>query len=71
MTIAIVLERVGSSRVSEANIPLMARIFQAGKHGEDLLAGERRTDVEGTKAEIRRRLELKLGKLDINWIDKT
>ncbi len=72
MKLTIHLQRVGMSRVAEANIPIQARIIQGGKVGENLLSKDRFSDVEHVKAELKRRLEKQWGRaLDVEWIDKT
>jgi hypothetical protein len=72
MKLTIVLQRVGSSRVAESSIPLVARVLQGGRFGEDLLAGKGLSDMEGAKVALLAKLRNSLGRsIDVEWIDKT
>jgi len=67
MKLTVVLQRVGTSAVSYQSIPLVARVVQAGKVGENLLSG-RWTDVVGAKAEVQRALCERLGcVVEVEW----
>lgn len=72
MTFTIELRRAGMSRVSEDNIPLVARIVNGAFYGRNLLAQDRLTDIEGAKVAIQNRINQKFGlAVTIKWVDAT
>jgi uncharacterized membrane protein len=71
-TLRIELRRAGVSRVSEATIPLVARILSSNGYSSDLLASDRLTDADCAKQLIKARLDEKFGAdVPIQWIDAT
>jgi hypothetical protein len=66
------LQRVGMSRVSENNIPLVARILTPTGYGANLIPRDQFTDVDYARAVIQDRLNEKFGRaVEIRWIDAT
>jgi hypothetical protein len=73
MKLTIELRRIGTSRVSEECIPLVARIPDGrGGFGSDLLERTGLTDVEGAKAHLQQLLDNRFRRpVEITWADRT
>lgn len=71
IVLTVELQRVGRSSVSNAGIPICARILQDGKYGEPVLQGGI-SDKQYAKEVIQADLSQKFcSAVRITWIDKT
>lgn len=61
MTLEVNLRRIGSSRSSMTAIPIVARVLQGGRFGEDILAGRGIRDMRCAQDTIYEILRGKLG----------
>lgn len=65
MTVHVILQRCGSSRVAFTSIPVQARVVEPGAHsstaGDDLLMKVRPTDVESAKGIVQSLLDNRFG----------